>query len=113
MIPRFGIELVVSPGLESLAWYGRGPVETYVDRAVRARRRLLVDGAGRVGGVLAAAGEREQDRRAVGGTDAASGIGLLAEGVPTLSVSARARDQGRHRGRPTTRSSCRAGPRST
>ena len=32
MMPRFGIELVVSPGLDRLAWYGRGPLETYVDR---------------------------------------------------------------------------------
>src|SRR4029453_484797 len=32
MMPRFGTELVVSPGLERLVWYGRGPDETYVDR---------------------------------------------------------------------------------
>ncbi|MFB3855415.1 MAG: glycoside hydrolase family 2 TIM barrel-domain containing protein [Vicinamibacterales bacterium] len=32
MMPRFGTELVVSPGFENLSWYGRGPVETYVDR---------------------------------------------------------------------------------
>jgi beta-galactosidase len=33
MMPRFGMELVASPGLESLEWYGRGPAETYSDRA--------------------------------------------------------------------------------
>jgi beta-galactosidase len=32
MMPKFGTELVVAPGLERLRWYGRGPVETYVDR---------------------------------------------------------------------------------
>jgi beta-galactosidase len=32
MMPRFGTELVVSPGLERIEWYGRGPQETYVDR---------------------------------------------------------------------------------
>jgi beta-galactosidase len=33
MMPRFGLELVASPGLEQMAWYGRGPAETYQDRA--------------------------------------------------------------------------------
>ena len=33
MMPRFGMELVVSPGYERIKWYGRGPAETYVDRA--------------------------------------------------------------------------------
>jgi beta-galactosidase len=32
MMPRFGTELVLAPGLEKMSWYGRGPVETYVDR---------------------------------------------------------------------------------
>ncbi|HWR51002.1 MAG TPA: glycoside hydrolase family 2 TIM barrel-domain containing protein [Bryobacteraceae bacterium] len=32
MMPRFGTELVLAPGLEQMSWYGRGPVETYVDR---------------------------------------------------------------------------------
>jgi len=33
MMPRFGTELVVAPGFENLAWYGRGPKETMIDRA--------------------------------------------------------------------------------
>ncbi len=33
MMPRFGMELVVAPGFERMTWYGRGPAETYVDRA--------------------------------------------------------------------------------
>jgi beta-galactosidase len=32
MMPRFGTELVVAPGLENLTWYGRGPEETMIDR---------------------------------------------------------------------------------
>jgi beta-galactosidase len=32
MIPRAGMELVVSPGFENIRWLGRGPAETYVDR---------------------------------------------------------------------------------
>ncbi len=32
MMPRFGTELVLAPGLENLQWYGRGPAGTYIDR---------------------------------------------------------------------------------
>jgi beta-galactosidase len=32
MMPRFGMELVASPGLENIQWLGRGPAETYIDR---------------------------------------------------------------------------------
>ncbi|HYT67020.1 MAG TPA: glycoside hydrolase family 2 TIM barrel-domain containing protein [Vicinamibacterales bacterium] len=32
MMPRAGMELIVSPGFDRLAWLGRGPAETYVDR---------------------------------------------------------------------------------
>jgi len=32
MLPRFGNELVLAPGLEQMKWYGRGPAETYIDR---------------------------------------------------------------------------------
>ena len=32
MMPRFGTELVVAPGFENITWYGRGPMETYIDR---------------------------------------------------------------------------------
>jgi beta-galactosidase len=39
MMPRFGTELVVAPGFENIAWYGRGPKETLIDR-LRAHRRV-------------------------------------------------------------------------
>jgi beta-galactosidase len=32
MMTRMGSELVLAPGLENITWYGRGPVETYIDR---------------------------------------------------------------------------------
>ena len=32
MMPRFGTELLIAPGLENLSWYGRGPHETMLDR---------------------------------------------------------------------------------
>jgi beta-galactosidase len=89
MIPRMGTELVAAAGLENLAWYGRGPVETYIDRQFE-----------RVG-VYRSMVSREwvnyskpqengnkTDVRWVALTNA-QGIGLLAVGAPALSVSAR------------------------
>ena len=31
-LPRLGLSLMLEPGLENFAWYGRGPWENYVDR---------------------------------------------------------------------------------
>jgi beta-galactosidase len=88
MMPRFGLELVVSPGLDRLAWYGRGPIETYVDRQFE-----------RIGLYSSTVPEQwvEYSRPQENGnkTDVrwieltgANGIGLRAEGAPTLSVAA-------------------------
>jgi len=88
MMPRFGMELIASPGLERIAWYGRGPAETYVDRAFE-----------RVG-VYASTVSREwveYSRPQANGNKVEvrwveltndKGIGLRAEGVPLLSVEA-------------------------
>ena len=88
MIPRFGTELVVSPGLERLAWYGRGPDETYVDRQFAS-----------VGIYSSTVSEQwvdysrpqengnKTDVRWVSLTNA-QGVGLLATGLPLLSVNA-------------------------
>ncbi len=35
-IPRVGVDLVLSPSLEQLDWYGRGPWDNYADRKVSA-----------------------------------------------------------------------------
>jgi beta-galactosidase len=89
MMPRFGTELVVAAGLDRVAWYGRGPQETYIDRQFE-----------RVGVFRSTVGEQwvdysqpqengnKTDVRWVALTDA-NGVGLLAVGDPTLSVSAR------------------------
>jgi beta-galactosidase len=83
------MELVVSPGLEKMTWYGHGPAETYVDRQLE-----------RVG-VYSSTVSKEwvdysrpqengnkTDVRWVALTND-SGLGLLAEGMPLLSVAAR------------------------
>ena len=59
MMPRFGTELVVAPGFENLAWYGRGPKETLVDRAFERIGVYQQHGGQGVGGIHAPAGERQ------------------------------------------------------
>jgi beta-galactosidase len=89
MMPRFGLELVVSPGFERLSWYGRGPAETYQDRAFE---RVGIHAS------TVAAEWTEYARPQENGnkTDVRwiellndQGLGLRAEGLPLLSVSAR------------------------
>jgi beta-galactosidase len=89
MMPRFGLGLVVSPGLENLAWYGRGPAETYVDRAFE-RVSVYRSTVDREWVEYARPQENgnKTDVRWVELTNA-QGIGLRAEGMPLLSVSAR------------------------
>jgi beta-galactosidase len=36
-LPRVGASLILSPGLDHLEWYGRGPYENYYDRKVSAK----------------------------------------------------------------------------
>ena len=89
MMPRFGTELVVAPGLETITWYGRGPKETLVDREFE-----------RIGVYSGTVDQQwvdymrpqengsKTDVRWVTLTNA-QGVGLMAVGSPTLSVSAR------------------------
>jgi beta-galactosidase len=89
MMPRFGMELVASPGLENLAWYGRGPAETYVDRAFeRVGIHRSTVSAEWVEYARPQENGNKVDVRWVELTNA-QGIGLRAEGRPLLSVSAR------------------------
>jgi len=88
MMPRFGLELVVSPGFEKIEWFGRGPIETYSDRQFE-----------RIGLYSSTVGEQwveysrpqengnKTDVRWVKLTNQA-GLGLMAIGEPTLSVAA-------------------------
>ena len=89
MIPRFGMELIVSPGLEKMAWYGRGPVETYVDRQFE---KVGVYSSTVTGDWVDYSRPQENgnktDVRWLALTNDA-GVGLLAEGMPLLSVAAR------------------------
>jgi beta-galactosidase len=88
MMPRVGMQLIVSPGFENLRWLGRGPAETYIDRQFE-----------RVG-VFSSTVAREwveysrpqengnkTDVRWVALTND-KGIGILATGDPLLSVGA-------------------------
>jgi len=89
MMPRFGTELLVSGGLENVAWYGRGPKETYIDRQFErvGVYRSTVDGEW-VDYSQPQENGNKTDVRWVALTNA-NGVGLLAVGAPTLSVSAR------------------------
>jgi beta-galactosidase len=88
MMPRFGTELVVSPGLENISWYGRGPVETYVDRQFEKvgiyASKVAADW---VDYSRPQENGNKVDVRWVSLTNDA-GVGLRAEGMPLLSVSA-------------------------
>jgi beta-galactosidase len=89
MMPRFGNELVVAPGLENFAWYGRGPIETYIDRQFE---RIGVYRSTVANQWVDYSKPQENGNK----TDVrwaaltnAQGIGLLAVGDPTLEVTAR------------------------
>jgi beta-galactosidase len=89
MMPRFGLEFVASPGLEQLSWFGRGPVETYSDRAFE---RVGVHRSTVSGEWVEYARPQENgnkvDVRWIELTNA-QGLGLRAEGMPLVSASAR------------------------
>jgi beta-galactosidase len=89
MIPRFGTELVASPGLENLTWYGRGPIETYVDRKFERMGvyRTTVDDNWVEYMRPQENGNKADVRWAMLAN--AQGIGLLAVGDRPLSVGAR------------------------
>jgi beta-galactosidase len=88
MMPRFGMQLVASPGLERIAWYGRGPAETYSDRAFE-RVGLYVSTVAQEWVEYARPQENgnKTDVRWVELTNA-QGYGFKAEGLPLLNVTA-------------------------
>lgn len=89
MMPRFGTELVLAPGFENMAWYGRGPAETYIDRQFE-RVGVYRSTVARDWVEYSKPQENgnKTDVRWVALTNA-QGVGLLAVGAPTLSVAAR------------------------
>jgi beta-galactosidase len=89
MMPRFGTELVVAPGYENIAWYGRGPVETYNDRNFE-RIGLYQSTIDKEWVAYSRPQENgnKTDVRWVALTNQ-QGAGILAVGASTLSVAAR------------------------
>jgi beta-galactosidase len=83
------MELIVSPGLETVRWYGRGPGETYVDRAFD---RVGIYSSTVSGEWVEYSRPQENgnkvDVRWIELTSE-NGLGLRAEGMPLLSVAAR------------------------
>jgi beta-galactosidase len=88
MMPRFGMELIVAPGFERMTWYGRGPAETYVDRAFE-----------RVGVYSSTVSAEwvEYSRPQANGNktdvrwmelETDKGVGLRVEGLPVVGVEA-------------------------
>ena len=89
MLPRLGTELIAAPGLENIAWYGRGPVETHIDRQFEriGVYRSTVDKEW-VNYSRPQENGNKTDVRWVALTNA-QGVGLLAVGAPALSAGAR------------------------
>ena len=88
MMPRAGTELVVSPGLETITWFGRGPAETYSDRQFEpvglysstVTKQWVEYSRPQENG-------NKTDVRWVTLTNA-DGVGLMVRGMPLLSVRA-------------------------
>jgi len=88
-LPRFGMQLAIPGEFRTMSWYGRGPQENYWDRCTGAAVGLY---SGRVDDLIYPYLEPQEnanrtDVRWVSFTNAA-GVGLLATGLPLLSVSA-------------------------
>ncbi|MFB3777130.1 MAG: glycoside hydrolase family 2 TIM barrel-domain containing protein [Bryobacteraceae bacterium] len=88
MMPRFGTELVVAAGFDNIAWYGRGPVPTYIDRDFE-RVGVFRSTVAEQWNEFAKPQENSNkvDVRWVALTNR-KGVGLVAIGAPALSVSA-------------------------
>jgi beta-galactosidase len=89
MLPRFGTELVAAPRLENMTWYGRGPVETMLDRSFEriGVYRSMVDQEW-VNYMRPQENGNKTDVRWVALTNT-QGVGFLAIGDQPLSVAAR------------------------
>jgi beta-galactosidase len=88
-IPRLGMRFTMPAGFDSVAWFGRGPHETYWDRKTGAAvglYRAATDSMGHPYGRPQETGTRT-DVRWMSVTNG-SGVGLLAAGMPLLEASA-------------------------
>jgi beta-galactosidase len=88
-LPRFGMQLAIGGEFDTMTWYGRGPHETYWDRKTGAAVGVY---SGKVEELIheyvrpQENGNRTDVRWATLTND--DGVGLLAVGMPLLSVSA-------------------------
>jgi beta-galactosidase len=88
-LPRVGVVLTLEPGLERLAWFGRGPWESYPDRlasTVVGRFESTVSDQ-YVPYILPQEHGHRSDVRLLALTDEA-GVGLEVEGRPAIGFSA-------------------------
>jgi beta-galactosidase len=88
-VPRIGVGLALRPGLERVAWYGRGPWESYPDRlasTIVGRFESTVDEL-YVPYILPQEHGLHLDTRWLSLTDE-TGFGLEVEGRPTIGFSA-------------------------
>jgi beta-galactosidase len=89
-LPRFGMQMTIPERYNTMTWFGRGPHETYWDRKTGAAVGLYsakVEDQIHVY-VRPQENANKTDVRWVAFTDE-QGLGLLAVGIPLLSVSAR------------------------
>jgi beta-galactosidase len=88
-VPRVGVVLVLRPGLERVAWHGRGPWENYVDRqasTIAGEFESTVDDL-YVPYILPQEHGHRGDVRRLALTDD-EGAGLAVEGRPTFGFTA-------------------------
>jgi beta-galactosidase len=88
-LPRFGMQMAIPAELSTMTWYGRGPHENYWDRNTGAAVGLYSGPVEEQGHPYARPQENgnKTDVRWLTLTDE-DGVGLLAVGMPLLSVSA-------------------------
>jgi beta-galactosidase len=89
-LPRFGMQMVLPAGFDTMTWYGRGPQETHWDRKTGARVGVY---SGKVKDQFVNYSKPQEngnktDVRWVALTNS-QGVGLLAVGAPLLEVAAR------------------------
>jgi len=89
-LPRFGMQLTMPPGFDAMTWYGRGPQASYWDRKTGALVGVYEGTVDQQWVDYSRPQENgnKTDVRWVSLTND-QGVGLLAAGMPFLSVSAR------------------------
>ncbi|MCX7682708.1 MAG: DUF4981 domain-containing protein [Anaerolineae bacterium] len=88
-LPRLGLQMQLPSGYEQFTWYGRGPHENYVDRNEGARVGLYSGTVDEqyVPYIVPEENGNKTEVRWVALTNA-TGVGLLAVGMPVMEVSA-------------------------